>query len=355
MVERRNSLCLYILFSYIEIIPLIESRRSTTIKERRIIFNHYINYNIQYGHVYNLINNFKFRKINFFIDLQSICTGFYNHNVVLMEINHYVQENKISDKLLTEYHAYCLNLYQKFKQYDPYFITFFDNGKCQQNKIINSGYKQGRSLDNVILLDQEQVQLFRTIKKYYFNEIYKRFNNKTVASTYYLENYEADLIPFYCLKNDLFDSQDKSVINIVLSKDKDLLQCLQYTNTYQFVSNYKKSQKTKYSRLFNDEDCIEYIYNNFKRGHLTSKHVSIILSICGDKSDGIDGVKGLGPAKASDLVRDYNIPTEYDLIKLYENHPKIIKENLDLILNNFRQIDFNEQIKRIPNHILEAK
>jgi 5'-3' exonuclease len=156
------------------------------------------------------------------------------------------------------------------------------------------------------------------------------------------------------LETNLYDSQDKDVLNIILSKDKDLLQCLQYENTYQFVSNYKRSQKSKFSRLFENADCLEYIYPNFKRGCLNGEHVSIVLAICGDKSDGVDGVKGIGPAKACDLVQNYKIPTNYDEIKNYQNHPDVIKNNLDLILTNFKQVDFREQIKRIPRHLLEA-
>ena len=312
--------------------------------------NVYIKYNFEYGPIYDIINKFNKKKINFFIDLQSICTGFYNRDVVLMEVGRYVSDGAISDILLTEYRNYLINLYTRFKKYDPYFVTFFDDGACLQNRSINTDYKNKSSMDN-IQVEVENIQLFRSIKKYYFQKIYEQYNLKPdVSKAFYLREYEADCIPHYCLMNNLFDSQDSDVINVMLSKDKDLLQTCKFKNTYQAVTGFKTSKENRgrYSKLLDYDNCIEYIYPNFKRGILNASHIPLILAIMGDKSDVVEGIKNIGPAKAIKLIQDYNLPTSINELKQKKDLPNIIKENLDLIINNLRIVDFEEQIKRIP-------
>jgi hypothetical protein len=311
-----------------------------------------LRYNFNYKSIYDIIEKNNKKRINFFIDLQSICTGFYNRDVVLMEVGRYATEGKISDILLSEYRTYMINLYTRFQRNDPYFITFFDDGVCAQNRSLNKEYKNKNSIDN-LQMEVENIQLFRSIKKYYFQKIFEQYNKKPdVSKAFYLKEYEADLIPHYCIKNNLFDAQESDVVNLILSKDKDLLQTCKFENTYQAVSGYKASKG--YSRIFGNDDAIEYIYPGFKRGILNSSHIPLILAISGDKSDVVTGIKGIGPARAVKIIQDYNLPKTIDELKLSKNLPNIIKENLELIINNLKIVDFEEQIKRIPFQKLEA-
>jgi hypothetical protein len=312
--------------------------------------NFYLKYTFEYNLIFDILKKHNIKKINFFIDLQSICTGFYNRDVVLMEVGRYVSDGHISDILLSEYRQYLINLYTRFKNFDPYFVSFFDDGKCQQNRALQTEYKSKNSIDNM-QLEVENLQLFRTIKKYYFSKIYEQYNKKQeVSRAFYLKEFEADLIPHYCITKNLFDSQEINVGNFILSKDKDLLQTCQFQNTFQIVSGFKpsKGKNSKYSRVFGNEDSIEYIYPNFKRGILTSKHIALILAICGDKADMIPGITGIGPAKAVQLIQDFNLPTTIDELKLHKNLPDIIKKNFDLLISNLKITSFDEQIKRTP-------
>ena len=62
----------------------------------------------------------------------------------------------------------------------------------------------------------------------------------------------------------------------------------------------------------------------------------------------VEGIKGIGPAKAVQIIQDYQIPTTIDELNVSKKLPKIINDNLDLIISNLKLTDFNEQIKRIP-------
>lgn len=325
--------------------------------------NFYIGYNFEYNQIFEILKEKHIKKINFFFDLQSICTGFYNRDVVLMEVSRYVSDGQISDILLHEYRQYLINLFTRFKQYDPYFVTFFDDGRCSQNRALQTEYKSKNSMDN-LQVEVENLQLFRTIKKYYFSKIHEQYNLKPdVSKAFYLKEFEADLIPHYCISKNLYDSKDPDVANFILSKDKDLLQTCQFNNTFQIVSGFKPSQgrNTRYSRIFDNESAIEYIYPNFRKGFLNSKHIALILAICGDKADVVTGISGVGPAKAVQIIQDYSLPTDMDSLKRHTNIPDIFKKelksdeqktnlrtNFDRVISNLRITDFNEQIKRTP-------
>lgn len=314
---------------------------------------YYINYIIEYSKIFEKLNQHNYNKINFFIDLQSIATGFYNKDTVLVEVGRYAENNKISDLLFNEFYNYLENLYNRFQKYDPYFVTFYDDGYCQQNRTLLKEYKSENSIKHTILLDDEYLQLFKNIKKYYFNKIFKIFN-RHVSSVFYLKEYESDFIPHYCLKNNLFDSNEPNVLNIILSKDKDLLQTCQFKNTYQIVTTFRQKKQERFCQIYDDNNAITYMYKNFKPGILTSKDIPLLLALSGDEADGVPGITGIGPAKAVNLLQGlYNvgIPNNVnELMNLYNQNklPKIISDNIKKIKISYQLTSFEEQISRIP-------
>lgn len=319
---------------------------------------YYINYIFEYSKIFEKIEQYKYNKINFFIDLQSISTGFYNKDTILVEIGKYAENNQISDLLFTEFYNFLENLYHKFKKYDPHFITFFDDGKCLQNKSLSYDYKKENSIKNIVLLDNEHLQLFKDIKKYYFQKIHTFFN-RHISTVYYLKEYEADFIPFYCLQNNLFDSSELNVINIILSKDKDLLQCCQYKNTYQIVNVFKRGLKKSISDIYDDNNAISYIYKKFKYGILTAKHIPWILALSGDEADGIIGIKQVGPATAVKILEGMtgNMPNNVnELLNLHnlKKLPKIISDNIDTVALAYKLASFEEQLKRVSPNFLKC-
>jgi len=315
--------------------------------------NKYIKYQVPYGSIYELLRKLKKKQIRFFVDFQSISKGLYNRNNVFFELKYYVDNKKPSEALIEEYRAFLNNLYVRFKQYSPFFVTFYDDGKNEQNAILNAGYKSGRSSISDILYDDQELQLYYHIKSLYFTKIEDRFTKETFGKVYYLKEYESDLIPYYCISNNLFESQENDILNIILSLDKDLLQCCMYRNTIQCTNRFfpsKTGAKRLAIELFDDNNAISYIYSKFKPGRLTAKHIPLILAIAGDKADKIDGVKGYGPAKTISLIENFNIPcTKWELQRDHHEGklPPIISNNLKMIINNLKMISFEEQVKRI--------
>lgn len=321
--------------------------------------NKYIKYSFPYSYITKILeNNDKVEKLIFYIDLQSLAKGFYNKDNIYFEINYYLENRKPSTFLIDELRDFLNKIYKKFKnEYgkDVHFVIFYDVGKNQQNLSIDSNYKSGRSSIDNIVQNQQELQLYYDIKNNYFDVIERYFDKKQIkgkiiSDVFYLKNYESDLIPYFYIKNGYRGSLNATTMNFILSNDKDLLQCCHLSNTYQITNNFKPSQKFGKQlevKIWNDKNAIAYIDEKFQEGILTSKFIPLILSIAGDKSDGIDGLKGYGIRKTISFIQNLNLPPTMNEIKnMGSNLPKLINDNLELIDHNYQLISFEEQIKR---------
>jgi 5'-3' exonuclease len=315
--------------------------------------NHYIKYPLDYKKLFRILSVLQKKRVNFFIDVQSIATGFYNKNNVFMELSHYVDNGKVSDTLIQELRAFLNMLYKSFRQYDPFFVLFYDDGYCEQNRAIYSEYKGDRAKISTVLMFDEQVELYRQIKQYYYKMMEERFTKKDISKVFYLRQYEADFIPHYCVMNSLFDSRDKDILNIILSNDKDLMQTCKFQNVIQCTVTYnltKTPDQRTPCRIFDDQTAMSYIHKSIKKGSLSSEYIPMLLSITGDVSDHIPGIKNIGPVKARDQILNWNIPPTIEQLRpMLHQTSKIIQENFDLISRNFKLIDFEKQIERISS------
>jgi 5'-3' exonuclease len=268
-----------------------------------------------------------------------------------MELSYYVDNGKVSDTLIQELRAFLNRLYKTFKSYDPFFVLFYDDGYCEQNRAIYSDYKSGRNKISTVLMLDEQIELYRQIKKNYYKVIEEKFTKKDLSKVFYLRQYEADFIPYYCVMHSLFDSKDNDVLNIILSNDKDLMQTCKFTNTVQCTVTYNLTKKPEHRtpcRIFDDQTAMSYIHKNIKKGSLSAQYIPMLLSLAGDISDGIPGIKNVGPIKARDQILNWNIPPTIEQLKPVLNQmSKLVQENFDLISRNFKLIDFEKQIERI--------
>ena len=321
--------------------------------------NIYIKYPLKIHLIQEILLKTKRKKINFFIDLNSICKGFYNTETVLYEIGEYSANGEVSDKLIVELKFFLNNLYNEFKSFDPFFVIFYDTGRCLQNRLVLPSYKSGRSISTIgITEDAKQTEIFRKIRHYYYQKIVETFNKQDLCSVQFIPDYETDCVPHYCLRFNVFDAADNDILNIVMSVDKDLLQTCEFNNTIQCITSFKADkEKGKFKinfGLYDKLNAVSYIHEKFNPGILTAKHIPLILALAGDKSDEIPGIDGIGPVKAIKLIENNSIPATIHEIKQNINSmPKIIQNNLDIIIRNLKLISFDEQLKRLPRNFLK--
>ena len=305
--------------------------------------NHYFKFQIPFKKIHEILINYE--NIIFYIDISSIARGLYNKRVILMELEQFFTTQQLPETMFNECRVFYNNLYKQFKQYNPKFVTIFDDGTCLQNTALLKNYKSGGSSINYIIQEDIERDLYYKIRQYYFERIEKHFNKPPRSYVVNLYEYESDLIPYYIIKYNLLDSQNLKTLNVILSTDKDLAQTCQFLNTIQCATLYKRKTSSLEFNLLYDNNAISYFYKKFKRGSLTSKYIPLILAIAGDKADKIDGLKNVGYAKAIKVILYNNMKSHFnklsDLPLEYEPFRQIIN-------TNYKVTSFNEQIKRLP-------
>ena len=116
----------------------------------------------------------------------------------------------------------------------------------------------------------------------------------------------------------------------IISNDKDLIQLID-TNKKVFLLRPRKQGLT----LYNEESVLE----EFK---IEKRHVVAYLAICGDKSDNIVGIRGLGPVKTAKLINS----TPHPVDKVKEMYPTET-ERIDLNVTLVDLLDEKTMIKNI--------
>lgn len=296
----------------------------------------YINYLLPDDKIQEKLNNKK--QINIFVDLNSISKGFYNRTIILEELNYYADTKEISNKYITELREYLTNIYIKYKRYNPKFILFYDKGVTSNTKI-DPNYKANRTNNSkgYIQTDDERV-IYYAMKDYYFDTVYHKFKKPNLCSVIYLENVETDFIPEYVIESGSCNSLEKDTLNLILSVDKDLLQCCRLNNTYQAVCLYSTVKAKFEPVLYDNFNAMSYLTKT--NSELTANYIPMLLAIAGDKSDNIIGVKGLGPVKTEKIIKQYNIENVNDI-------PQELFSEKDRIKLNFKLTSFKEQILRL--------
>lgn len=314
----------------------------------------YIKLRLPYTDIYKIINNRQYKNVIIHIDLLSISKGFYNKATAQLEIERFLtaKQDKIKNYkptiFIDELKNFLNGLFNSFKFYNPKFILFFDDGVCKQNSDLLKSYKGGRSSSYSFIEDDGMRDLLRTFKTYYFKEISKRFKKSNLSYVIYPEEYESDAVPHYIISKNILNSADPKTLNIILSTDKDLLQTCNFNNVIQCISSFTKGKVEM--NVYDDANAISYIYKNFKRGKLTSKYIPLILALAGDKADEIDGLEGVGPAKAIKLIIEHSIDFDFNDKTVL---PSNMEQYRDTILLNFKLTSFESQIERIPRLILD--
>ncbi|MEM3451999.1 MAG: hypothetical protein QW835_00030 [Candidatus Hadarchaeum sp.] len=191
-----------------------------------------------------------------------------------------------------------------------------------------------------------EAALLEQIKKYYFVKLLEleKFENVKV---FYLKQYESDFLPHYMICKNYYESASDQILNAILSVDKDLLQTLKFPNTVMCTCTYRRGDRVL--GIYNRENAFAYLLGS--PSSLTAEYIPLVLSIAGDRSDNIPGVKGYGIKKAVDFVIRYRIPPLLEEIKRKRGvMPSLIQENFETVERNYHLISFEEQIRRLPSH-----
>lgn len=181
------------------------------------------------------------------------------------------------------------------KTYKPQYLVFcVDKGKSGRNKVIQT-YKLNR---------KPQPNGFRQQIPVFYE-----FSKSAGFKVFGLENTEADDI--ICSLTNLF----KEKLNIfILTGDKDLLQLLEKNVTVLIMR-----------KGITEIDV--YDQNTFQKKYgFSSSFYKYYKAMVGDNSDNIEGIKGIGPKKATEFIKNissiedfYKFLTPEQLLKFNQN------------------------------------
>jgi 5'-3' exonuclease len=150
--------------------------------------------------------------------------------------------------------------------------------------------------------------------------------------------------------------------NFIFSRDKDLGQCLWFDNTYQVFTDSKNG-----FTLLSRDDVVKFHFkvNMF----INPKLIPLILSIAGDASDNVPGIKGIGYKKACKLL--YEMFNNEELTNNIEHLEKLadmndmstkennrtlalVKQNKEMVRRNLFLTDFELLIQNENFHRINA-
>lgn len=298
--------------------------------------------------------NYK-NRLNVFFDMKNLLGLSFMEQIMAGLYNNSQVYNLTDMSIFVSFMNHLKRMKEFLYQFYPVvnFIYFMDNGESKYHKHHHIGYKANRTVTTK--LTEDVVKGFMEIYHTNLNITKKVMNKIKDAYLVCLEQLESDFIPYYVI-NEMNDISDSS-INIVFSNDKDMYQCINLDNTYCYVKNYSK--KTDY--ILTKENAVKYyLKDKTLNGDVIGvlKYFDLLLALAGDTSDGIDGIKGVGPKSAYKIIihllQEKILPQDNKLFirQLYSNenifknnilnmHDRIklvnkVKENIDKVIRNIK-------------------
>ena len=220
--------------------------------------------------------------------------------------------------------------------FDPYsLVVLFDSETSKSNNIIlDANYKANRKDYTNVPVDENPFSQLPSIKKTldFLNVVYQEIENNEA------DDYIASLIA---------NHQNGEYEYIIVSTDADFIQLID-------EKTFLYSLKGKNSILYDVEKIME-------KYHILPKQYVLYKALVGDKSDNIDGVRGIGKVTAAEIVK-YNSIENYLHASSNARITTLLKENETKIEKNIQLITLNKNLdtssinfSKLKNTIMQYK
>lgn len=202
--------------------------------------------------------------------------------------------------------------------FDPYsLVVLFDSETSKSNNLIlDANYKANRKDYTNVPVDENPFSQLPSIKKAlnFLNVVYQEIENNEA------DDYIASLIA---------NHHNGEYEYVIVSTDTDFIQLIDET-TFLYTLRGKKSI------LYDVEKIVE-------KYHILPKQYVLYKSLVGDKSDNIDGVRGIGKGFAAEIV-EYNTIETYLISSSNTRMISLLKENEFKIKRNIQLITLNKNL-----------
>lgn len=294
----------------------------------------FFSYYPKYEYLDKLLSANPKKHINLFIDVKGCATALFLEWAVRHIIEHSRNDRHIDMSLFSgimEFIAFHV-LYGQKRDVTFNFYFFMEQGKSIYHKDVYSEYKNNRLVSDFFGLDLQDREYFHQVldKNYDLCEyVYNKIPNVCFFKLKYLE---ADFIPWYLMKYLMKQEDLQNSINLTYTKDKDMLQNLQFPNSYQFYKGaYKDSIK-----IISPKTLLKHwakLDSNVELDRV-AEWFPLFLSMIGDMADGIPGIKGVG---AKSVIKHID-----SIVKTYGNNPdamyEMVMKGTDVLSESFQYV-----------------
>lgn len=260
----------------------------------------FFSYYPKYEYLDNLLSVTKKKHINLYVDVKGCSPALYQD----WGVHHVINYSKTSRHI--SMHPFCgilyfiafHKLYAAKRGISITFYFFMEQGRSKYHLKIYDQYKSNRDISNFFGLDLADREYFlKILDKNY--DLCEYVINKIPSCYFYKLKYcEADFMPWYLMKYICDDIEDS--LNIIYSRDKDMHQCLSFSNSYQ----YYKAQYADKSCFINEKNCFEHWFKTECSANIPdiADWFPLFLSMVGDSGDAIPGIKGIGPKSITKFI-----------------------------------------------------
>lgn len=307
----------------------------------------FFSYYPTYGDLDNLLNKYNnIKQLNIFVDLKNCLTGMYYEESLSSMVSSNMGSNQPIGDLVSSWFDFVMFHYKYMVRIKMpiHIFCFADVGKSEYHHNIYKEYKQSRSITNWKTLSAFEEDASKAIIKKNIESICNCSNKLYNCHGIYLNYCESDFVPHYLIKNH-FNNGD--FLNVIYSSDNDMIQSTILTNTLVFF------RKNKDNKQFFDSSnwSVRYKVEDI---NLPISSCIFLKCLNGDTSDDIPGVKGIGPKKASDILKCVGEVESLDDFKkkLEENYTnekikKLIIDNWDIMERNYKLMSYDAIIDNI--------
>jgi len=302
-----------------------------------------------------------YNQINIFVDLKNSLQSLYLEHAVVTIVEESIKSRFIDTSIFSSVISFLSfhKLYSIKRNIKINFYIFFETGPSYYHLNIDSRYKKNRKIDELFGLDKEKREKFFEIVQKNLMLVEKACNKIPNVKVIRMQNFEADFIPYYILRNNLIHL-DNQTANIIYSADHDMYQNVQHDNCFIYVKHYKYKKIIKKGEILKNYLKVETNFND--------EYYSLVMAVVGDTGDNVFGIKGIGQKIIATILDELIYMTGgMDLLynntfnskPIFINQPRNPNKYLDLIIeeesknktisNNLKLVSF-EMISRFMDN-----
>lgn len=284
----------------------------------------------KYSILDEIISDNNYKKMNIFIDLKNTLQTLYMKNVILLMTENIKKSNFLDTSILQSVLEFLSwhKIYSLKRGIEINFYIFYDFGNSFYHQNVDKKYKISRKIDDLFGLDSVTREMFFTVIQRNL-KILEKLGNK-IPNTYVLvlEHLESDFVPYYILRNNLIELDEKNC-HIIYSNDHDLMQCLYICD---HVFQFRKLGKNK-SVLRKSDVPNKYLKHQTS---LLPEHLPLAMGIIGEIGDDVKGITGIGKKTVEHAISDLlKIYTDQELYKKILKNEELFPQELDYYKNIF--------------------